>query len=63
MDTGRVAILLTTEVLWAGILAVGVGQEPLTIRLVIGGAIMFAAMLIIEWPTKKVPEHPLVHLE
>lgn len=63
MDTGRVAILLTTEVLWAGILAVGVGQEPLTIRLVIGGAIMFAAMLIIEWPTKKTPEHPLVHLE
>ena len=63
MDPGRVAILLTTEVLWAGIIAVGVGQEPLTIRLIIGGAIMFAAMLVIEWPGQKRPEHPLVHLE
>ena len=63
MDSGRVAILLTTEVLWAGIIAVGVGQEPLTIRLIIGGAIMFAAMLVIEWPGQKRPEHPLVHLE
>ena len=63
MDPGRVAILLTTEVLWAGILSVGVGQEPLTIRLVLGGAIMFAAMLVIEWPTKRGPSHPVVHLE
>lgn len=63
MDSGRVAILLTTEVLWAGIIAVGVGQEPLTIRLIVGGAIMFAAMLVIEWPGQKRPEHPLVHLE
>ncbi|MFM2411968.1 MAG: hypothetical protein RLZZ587_301 [Actinomycetota bacterium] len=63
MDSGRVAILLTTEVLWAGIIAVGVGQEPLTIRLIIGGAIMFVAMLVIEWPGQKRPEHPLVHLE
>lgn len=63
MDPGRVAILLTTEVLWAGIIAVGVGQEPLTVRLIIGGAIMFAAMLVIEWPGQKRPEHALVHLE
>lgn len=63
MDSGRVAILLTTEVLWAGIIAVGVGQEPLTERLIIGGAIMFGAMLVIEWPGRKRVEHPLVHLE
>lgn len=63
MDPGRVAILLTTEVLWAGIIAVGVGQEPLTSRLIIGGAIMFAAMLVIEWPGRKRADHPLVHLE
>ena len=63
MDPGRVAILLTTEVLWSGIIAVGVGQEPLTVRLIIGGAIMFAAMLVIEWPGKKRPDHALVHLE
>jgi drug/metabolite transporter (DMT)-like permease len=52
MDSSRVAILLTTEVLWTGIIAVGVGQEPLTIRLLIGGAMMFVAMLIIEWPSR-----------
>lgn len=63
MDPGRVAILLTTEVLWSGIIAVGVGQEPLTARLIIGGAIMFTAMLVIEWPGTKRPEHELVHLE
>jgi drug/metabolite transporter (DMT)-like permease len=44
--------VLTTEVLWSALLAVGVGQEPLTERLIVGGAIMFAAMVIIEWPSK-----------
>lgn len=53
MDPSRVAILLTTEVLWTGIIAVGVGQEPLTVRLLIGGAMMFVAMLIIEWPSRR----------
>jgi drug/metabolite transporter (DMT)-like permease len=53
MDSSRVAILLTTEVLWSALLAVGVGQEPLTERLIIGGAIMFAAMVVIEWPSRK----------
>jgi drug/metabolite transporter (DMT)-like permease len=52
MDSSRVAILLTTEVLWSGIISVGVGQEPLTVRLLIGGAMMFVAMLIIEWPSR-----------
>lgn len=63
MDSGRVAILLTTEVLWAGIFAVGVGQEPLTVRLLAGGAIMFIAMLVIEWPSRQRPDHELVHVE
>jgi drug/metabolite transporter (DMT)-like permease len=53
MDSSRVAIVLTTEVLWSALLAVGVGQEPLTERLIVGGAIMFGAMVIIEWPSRK----------
>lgn len=52
MDSSRVAILLTTEVLWTGIISVGIGQEPFTSRLLIGGAMMFVAMLIIEWPSR-----------
>jgi drug/metabolite transporter (DMT)-like permease len=59
MDSSRVAILLTTEVLWTGIIAVGVGQEPLTVRLLIGGAMMFVAMLIIEWPSRRRDGEPI----
>lgn len=53
MDASRVAILLTSEVVWAALIAVAVGQEVLGVRTVIGGAIMVAAMLIVEWPSKK----------
>jgi drug/metabolite transporter (DMT)-like permease len=53
MDAARVAILLTSEVVWAALIAVAVGQEVLGIRTIIGGAIMVAAMLIVEWPSKK----------
>lgn len=53
MDASRVAILLTSEVVWAALIAVAVGQEVLGIRTIIGGAIMVAAMLIVEWPTKE----------
>lgn len=53
MDASRVAILLTSEVLWAAIIAVVAGQEVLSIRTVIGGAVMVAAMLVVEWPSKQ----------
>jgi drug/metabolite transporter (DMT)-like permease len=53
MDASRVAILLTSEVVWAALIAVAVGQEKLGVRTIIGGAIMVAAMLIVEWPSKK----------
>jgi drug/metabolite transporter (DMT)-like permease len=53
MDASRVAILLTSEVVWAALIAVAVGQEVLGVRTIIGGAIMVAAMLIVEWPSKK----------
>jgi drug/metabolite transporter (DMT)-like permease len=53
MDPSRVAIILTTEVIFAAAIAVAVGQETLALRTVIGGALMVAAMLIVEWPDKK----------
>lgn len=56
MDASRVAILLTSEVVWAALIAVLIGQESLAFKTVIGGAIMIAAMLIVEWPTKEVRE-------
>lgn len=53
MDPSRVAIILTTEVIFAAGIAVAVGQETLELRIVIGGALMIVAMLIVEWPNKK----------
>ncbi|CAB4630714.1 unannotated protein [freshwater metagenome] len=52
MDPSRVAIILTSEVIFAAAIAVAVGQETLALRVVIGGALMVVAMLIVEWPDK-----------
>ena len=59
MDPSRVAIFLTTEVLWTAVIAVLVGQEVLGFKTVLGGAIMVAAMLVVEWPTKASKELPI----
>lgn len=53
MDASRVAIILTTEIVWAAAIAVAVGQEVLSLKTIIGGAIMLGAMLLVEWPVKK----------
>lgn len=70
MDASRVAIILTAEVPWAASLAVVSGQETLGLRTLIGGLIMFSAMLIVEWPSKRKPQpgeiqpaHPAGHFE
>jgi drug/metabolite transporter (DMT)-like permease len=52
MDPSRVAIILTTEVIFAAAIAVAVGQETLALRVVVGGALMVIAMVIVEWPDK-----------
>lgn len=59
MDASRVAIFLTTEVLWTAVIAVVVGQEVLGLKTIIGGVIMVAAMLVVEWPTKLSKELPV----
>lgn len=59
MDPSRVAIFLTTEVLWTAVIAVLVGQEVLGMKTVLGGALMVAAMLVVEWPTKSSKDLPV----
>lgn len=59
MDPSRVAIFLTTEVLWTAVIAVLVGQEVLGLKTVLGGAVMVAAMLVVEWPTKSSKDLPV----
>jgi drug/metabolite transporter (DMT)-like permease len=55
MEPSRVALILTLEVVFAALFAVWSGQEVLSLRVIIGGALMVAAMLMVEWPTKAKP--------
>lgn len=48
MDATVVAVVLTLEVVFAALFAVLAGQESLTIRATIGGALIFAAMLLMQ---------------
>ncbi|MEY4450013.1 MAG: hypothetical protein RLZZ304_388, partial [Actinomycetota bacterium] len=43
----------TAEVVFAAGIAVAVGQETLSERTTIGGLLMVAAMLIVEWPSRR----------
>ncbi|MFM6977861.1 MAG: DMT family transporter [Micrococcales bacterium] len=61
MDASRVAIILTSEIVWAAAIAVAVGQEVLSLRTLVGGAIMLIAMLIVELPTRKNDELAQTH--
>lgn len=53
MDASRVAIILTSEVVFAAAISVAVGQEVLQLKTILGGTIMVAAMLLVEWPNRK----------
>ena len=61
LDPARVALLITSEVIFTALLAIGLGQEPLTLAIVVGGGMMLTAMLIVEWPRKG--EKPLVQTQ
>jgi drug/metabolite transporter (DMT)-like permease len=65
MDASRVAVILTLEVVFTAIIAVGVGQETLLLKTVVGGAIIVLAMFVVEWPSRKKdpvsPLEPMVH--
>lgn len=53
IEPSRVALLITSEVIFTALIAVGVGQEPVTLTMVVGGSIMVFAMLLVEWPESK----------
>jgi drug/metabolite transporter (DMT)-like permease len=51
MDATVVAVVLTLEVVFAALFAVIAGQEVLTLRAILGGTLIFAAMLFMQiWP-------------
>lgn len=57
MEPARVAIILTLEVVFTAVVSVGVGQEVLALKTIIGGIFMIAAMVIVEWPTRGKKQH------
>ena len=52
LEASRVAIILTLEVVFTALIAVGVGQEVLALKTIVGGAFMLAAMVIVVFPTQ-----------
>lgn len=64
LEPSRVAIILTTEIVFAAVISYSIGQEEPTLLSVIGGSVMLVAMLIVEWPSKNkefVPLEPMAH--
>ena len=60
MDASRVAIILTSEVVFAAAFSVLAGQETLKLQTIIGGTLMVLAMLIVEWPSRSKADEPFI---
>ena len=58
IDPARVALIITSEVVFTAIVAVAVGQEPVTFAMIFGGGLLLSAMLLVEWPSRKQRFHP-----
>lgn len=52
----KVAVILTTEVVFAALFSVLLGVEPLTIRIIIGGSMILVAMIMIVQPRVSPPK-------
>ncbi|AZI59072.1 DMT family transporter [Nakamurella antarctica] len=53
LPASRAAIAMATEPVWAAALAITFLHEPLTARIGLGGALMLAAMLVVEVPPRQ----------
>lgn len=51
-SSSKAAIVLAAEALWGSFFSLLFGFETLTLRLAIGGLIIFASILLVEWPAK-----------
>lgn len=52
VDATKAAVIMCTEPVWAAIIAVAVGFEPLTARMVVGGLAIMGAMLMVVAPPR-----------
>jgi drug/metabolite transporter (DMT)-like permease len=53
LSATRTAVIMTSEPLWAGIVAVVVAGEPGSMRLLVGGAIVLLAMYVAEFGPRR----------
>ena len=60
MEASRVAVILTLEVVFTALIAVMVGQETLSVKTILGGALIVVAMFVVEWPSKGVENPPVI---
>ncbi|WP_036920861.1 DMT family transporter [Propionicicella superfundia] len=57
----RAAVLMTTEPLFAALFAIGIGGEPFTLRVVVGGLLIVSAMYVVELGSRRAPPAEAIH--
>jgi drug/metabolite transporter (DMT)-like permease len=56
LPPARAAVIMTMEPVWASVFAVAAGGESVTVRLVVGGALVLVAMYVAELAPRGTPE-------
>jgi len=54
-SAAKTAILLSQEALFGSVLSVALGFDPYSVRLLIGGIVIFGSILLVEWPARPEP--------
>lgn len=63
VESTRAAVIMCTEPLWGAVFAIGLGGEPLTGRITIGGIAILAAMALVVRPPRRRRGAPQHHTE
>jgi len=63
VESTRAAVIMCTEPLWGAVFAIGLGGEPLTGRITIGGIAILAAMALVVRPPHRRRGAPQHHAE
>jgi drug/metabolite transporter (DMT)-like permease len=58
LPASRAAIIMSSEPGWSAVFSIAFLGEPLTWRVLVGGALMLAAMLVVELGPRAVPDEP-----
>ena len=56
VEASRAAVIMAMEPVWAAVFAVALGGESITVRMVIGGLAILAAMYLVELAPRRQPQ-------